>query len=267
LTNELDNNNFSLKNDDDNMRHREIFYTESKNISGDILEIKGDELKHLARVVRKKVRDVIEVVDGQGNLYVVVLTNISKQSAQGEIQKRTRYAGEPNFQLTLAQAIPKGNRFDLVVEKGPEIGVSAFIPLLCEHSIVEGTASRLSRWRKVAIAAMKQSIRSVLPEVTPAQTVHDVIRKKGLLKLGFIADSGDRARSLSEIIKELKQKSFQLKSAIMLIGPEGGFSANEVEFALENGFHKFTLGRRRLRSETAGIVASAILMELMGEMD
>ena len=249
------------------MRHREFFYTEPKNISHDTLEIKGDELRHLVRVVRKKVRDVIEVVDGQGNLYTAVLSKISKQSAQGEIQKRTRYAGEPNFQLTLAQAIPKGNRFDLVVEKGTEIGVSTFFPLLCEHSIVEGTASRLSRWRKVAIAAMKQSTRSVLPEIIPAQTVHDVIRKKGLLKLGLIAESGDRARSLYEIIAELKQKSIQLKSAIVLIGPEGGFSANEVDFALENGFHKFTLGRRRLRSETAGIAASAILMELVGEMN
>jgi len=248
------------------MRHREFFYTELKNISGDKLEIKGDELKHLTRVVRKKERDVIEVVDGQGNLYTVVLTDISKQSAQGEIQKRTRYAGEPNFQLTLAQAIPKGNRFDLVVEKGTEIGVSAFIPLLCEHSIVEASAARLSRWRKVAIAAMKQSTRSVLPDISSPQTVHDVIRKKGLLKLGLIAERGDRARSLSEIIKELQQKSAQLKSAVVLIGPEGGFSANEINFALENGFHKFTLGRRRLRSETAGIVASAILMELVGEM-
>ena len=132
------------------MRHREFFYTEPKNISHDTLEIKGEELKHLARVVRKKVRDVIEVVDGEGNLYTAVLSKISKQFAQGEIQKRTRYTREPNFQLTLAQAIPRGNRFDLVVEKGTEIGISAFIPLLCEHSIVEGAASRLSRWRKVA---------------------------------------------------------------------------------------------------------------------
>lgn len=247
------------------MRHREIFYTEPKNISPDKLEIKGEELKHLVRVMRKQERDVIEVVDGQGNTYTAVLSKITKQFAQGEIQKRTRYAGEPNFQLTLAQAIPKGNRFDLVVEKGTEIGVSVFIPLLCEHSIVEASAARLDRWQKVAIAAMKQSTRSVLPEITPAQTVHDVIRKKGLLKPGLIAEGGDGSRSLSEIINGLQQKSVQLKSAVVLIGPEGGFSANEVDLALENGFHKFTLGRRRLRSETAGIVASAILMELIGE--
>lgn len=248
------------------MKHREFFYTEPDNISQNSLQIKGEELKHLARVMRKKERDVIEVVDGQANLYTVVLTKITKQFAEGEIQKRTRYAGEPNFHLTLAQAIPKGNRFDLVVEKGTEIGVSAFVPLLCEHSIIADSSSRLSRWKKIAIAAMKQSTRSILPEILPAQTIHDVTRKKGLLKLGLIADSGDGARSLSEVISELKQKSTQLKSAILLIGPEGGFSANEVKLAMDNGFYRFSLGSRRLRSETAGIVASAILMELMGEM-
>jgi 16S rRNA (uracil1498-N3)-methyltransferase len=248
------------------MKHREYFYTEPKNISHQTLEIKGEELKHLSRVMRKKVRDVLEVVDGQGILYTVVLKKITRQSAIGEIQKRTRYAGEPNFHLTLAQAIPKGNRFDLVVEKGTEIGITTFIPLLCEHSIIESSSSRLSRWKKVAIAAMKQSARSILPEITPAQTIHDVIRKKGLLKLGLIADSGEAARSLSEVISELKQKSAQLKSAIVLIGPEGGFSANEVKFAIDNGFYRFSLGPRRLRSETAGILAAAILMELMGEL-
>ena len=248
------------------MKHREFFYTEPNNISQNSLRIKGEELKHLARVMRKKERDVIEVVDGKANLYTVVLTKISKQLAEGEIQKRTRYAGEPNFHLTLAQAIPKGNRFDLVVEKGTEIGVSAFIPLLCEHSVAADSSSKLSRWQKIAIAAMKQSTRSILPEILLAQTIHDVIRKKGLLKLGLIADNGEGARSLSEVISDLKQKSSQLKSAIMLIGPEGGFTAHEVKFAKNNGFFQFSLGIRRLRSETAGIVAAAILMELMGEL-
>ncbi|UCE55128.1 MAG: 16S rRNA (uracil(1498)-N(3))-methyltransferase [Desulfobacterales bacterium] len=248
------------------MKHREYFYTEPKNISQGTLAIKGDELKHLSRVIRKKVRDIVEVVDGQGNLYTVVLTEISRQHAIGEIQKRTRYVGEPNFHLTLAQAIPRGNRFDLVVEKGTEIGVSTFIPLICEHSTVKASASRISRWKKIAIAAMKQSARSMLPEITSAQTIEEVIRKKGLLKLGLIADTGPGAKTLSNLAAEFKQKSFQLKFAIILIGPEGGFSSHEVKMALDNGFYRFTLGPRRLRSETAGIVASAILMDLIGEM-
>jgi 16S rRNA (uracil1498-N3)-methyltransferase len=248
------------------MRHREIFYTEPENISQQSLEIKGEELKHLVRVMRKQERDVIDVVDGQGNLYTTVISKISKQSAQCEIQKRARFVGEPNFQLILAQAVPKGNRFDWVIEKGTEIGVSTFIPLLCENSIIEDVSSRRSRWKKIAIAAMKQSARSILPEITPAQTIRDVVRKTGLLKSGLIAESGDGVKNLSQVVSEIQQKLQQSKAAILLIGPEGGFSKNEILLAIDNGYHRFSLGHRRMRSETAGIVASAILMELMGEL-
>jgi len=248
------------------MKHRDYFYTEPTNISEGILEIKGQELKHLSRVLRKKVRDIIEVVDGQGNLYTAILTKINKETAQAEIQKKARYIAEPNFKLTLAHAIPKRKRFDLVIEKGTEIGVSIFIPLLCKNSNVNEVSSRLNRWKKIAIAAMKQSARSVLPEITAPQTIQDILRNQGLLKLGLIADMGKNAKSLSTIISELKQKSAPIKSATMLIGPEGGFSQNEIKLAIENGFHRFSLGPRRLRTETAGIAASAILMELVGEM-
>lgn len=248
------------------MSHKEFFYTKPENISNNFVEIKGEELKHLSRVLRKKVREIVYVVDGRGNLYTILLTEIKKQVARGEIQKKARFVGEANFELTLAQAVPKGNRFDLVIEKGTEIGVSAFIPLICEHSIVETTPARISRRKKVAIAAMKQCGRSVLPEILPAQSVKEVMKKKGLLKLGLIAHSEGRCKSLYSISEQLKKKNHPIKSAIILVGPEGGFSPEEVNLAIENGFEPFVLGPRRLRSETAGIVASAIFMELVGNI-
>ncbi|MDZ7319092.1 MAG: 16S rRNA (uracil(1498)-N(3))-methyltransferase [candidate division KSB1 bacterium] len=248
------------------MKHREFFYAEPEHIAQDRLQIVGEELKHLARVVRKQVRDVIEVVDGKGNLYTAVLTQITGHIAIADIQKRSRFVGEPNFQLTLAQAIPKANRFDWVIEKGTEIGVASFIPLICEFSIVENTAHRQARWKKIAIAAMKQSARSRLPEIRSPQTFHDVVRNTDMMQLGFIAERGEDARGLSQLVQELRARSVPLKSAVLLIGPEGGFSDKELKFACENGFHRFSLGPRRLRSETAGLVASAIMMELAGEL-
>ncbi len=248
------------------MRHREIFYTPPENIVQDRLQITGEELTHLARVVRKKVRDVIEVVDGRGNCYTAVLTQITPRLAEAEIQKRSRFVGEPNFQLTLAQAVPKGNRFDWVIEKGTELGVAIFIPLLCQHSVIEPTVSRHHRWKKIAIAAMKQSGRSVLPEIRSPQTFHEVVRNTGVMQSGFIGEKGEGAKSLSQLIQEIRQKSIPLKSAIVLIGPEGGFSSEELNFAREAGYHRFSLGPRRLRTETAGLVAAAILMELTGEL-
>ncbi len=248
------------------MRHREIFYTPPENIMQDRLRITGDELAHLSRVVRKKVRDVIEVVDGRGNCYTAVLTGITPRFAEAEVQKRSRFIGEPNFQLTLAQAVPKGNRFDWVIEKGTELGVAIFIPLLCQYSIIEPSARRHDRWKKIAIAAMKQSVRSVLPEIKSPQTLQEVVRSTGMMQLGFIAESGEGAKGLSELVQDLRARSMPLTSAILLIGPEGGFSNEELQFAQEAGYHRFSLGRRRLRSETAGLAATAILMELIGEL-
>jgi 16S rRNA (uracil1498-N3)-methyltransferase len=245
------------------MSHKEYFYTKPENISQDYVEIKGAELKHLSRVVRKKVRDIIYVVDGKGNLYTVLLTEIKKQFAIGEIQKRTRFVGEENFQLILAQAVPKGSRFDLVVEKGTELGVSAFIPLLCEHSIVDISPAKISRWRNVAIAAMKQSGRSVLPEISPVQSIKQIIENKNILTPGFIAHQDSGSKSLSRVTQSFKEKGTLTKSTMILIGPEGGFSEAEIQHALENQFVPFSLGQRRLRSETAGVVASAIFMEVM----
>jgi 16S rRNA (uracil1498-N3)-methyltransferase len=245
------------------MSHKEYFYTKPENISQDYVEIKGAELKHLSRVVRKKIRDIIYVVDGKGNLYTVLLTEIKKQFARGEIQKRNRFAGEENFHLILAHAVPKGSRFDLVVEKGTELGVSVFIPLLCEHSVVDISPAKISRWRKVAIAAMKQSGRSVLPEISPVQSIKQIIENKHILTPGFIAHQDSDSKSLSNVIHSFKEKGTLTKSAMIFIGPEGGFSVAEIQIALDNQILPFSLGSRRLRSETAGIVVSAIFMEVM----
>ncbi|MDZ7331709.1 MAG: 16S rRNA (uracil(1498)-N(3))-methyltransferase [candidate division KSB1 bacterium] len=248
------------------MRHREIFYTPPENVTEERLRIEGEELVHLTRAVRKKVRDVIEVVDGQGNCYTAVLTQITTRGAEAEIQKRSRFLGEPNFHLTLAQAVPKGSRFDWVIEKGTELGVAVFIPLLCQHSVIEPAGNRQHRWKKIAIAAMKQSARSVLPEIRSPQPFHDVVRSTGMMQQGFIAESGAGAKGLTQLVQELRARSIPLQSAIVLIGPEGGFSNEELNFARENGYLRFSLGPRRLRTETAGLVASAILMELAGEL-
>ena len=245
------------------MSHTQYFYTKPENISQGYIEIKGEELKYLSLVVRKKTRDIIYVVDGIGNLYTVLLTEIKKQFARGEIQKRTRFFGEANFKLILAQAVPKGSRFDQVIEKGTEIGVSAFIPLLCEHSIVDITPAKLARWKKIAIAAIKQCGRSVLPEILPAQSVSEIIENKNPITPGLIAHQDSASKSLSAAIQLLKERGNTIKSVIILIGPEGGFSPGETQMALENQFVPFSLGPRRLKSETAGIVVSAIFMELI----
>jgi 16S rRNA (uracil1498-N3)-methyltransferase len=251
------------------MKHTELFYIPPEEIQEDRVEFKGTELKHLTVVLRKKVHEVVTVVDGVGNLYSVVLREIGKKSAIGIIQKKSRFVGEPNFQLTLAQAIPKGTRFDLVVEKGTEIGISKFIPLFSERSQLEGNPNKVSRWKKIAIAAMKQSCRSVLPEITAPLSFEQLLSSKEIYDFQFLAHPEDSGKGLATLLLGQQPKAThisRLKKGIIVIGPEGGFSQTEINKAKAQHYEVFSLGKRRLRSETAGIVSAAIIMELVDNL-
>lgn len=253
-----------------NMKHQEYFYVSPDLISADAVVIKGEEFKHLSIVHRKKAREIVQVVDGRGNLYTVLLEHIGRQEARGSIQKRQRFAGEPNFNLTLAQAIPKGSRFELVIEKGTEIGVSTFIPLLTERTVVNAGETKLKRWNKIAVAAMKQSARSLLPEIHAPINFAEFMTDCPVYDFQLIGHAAGGMKSLTEVIESEKRKHRDLnriKKGIILIGPEGGFIDEEVQKALDLNFLPFSLGPRRLRSETAGIVAAAILMELVENCD
>lgn len=248
------------------MKHQEYFYVSPEGIDGEQIEIRGDELKHLSIVRRKKSTDIVHIVDGRGTLYTVHLEHIGRQVARGRVQKRQRYAGEPNFHLTLVQAMPKGSKFDLVIEKGTEIGVSKFIPLITRRSVVDAGHAKPTRWKNVAIAAMKQCARSILPEITPPVDFDAFMDKSPICDFQLIGHGADSAGSLSEIIESRRERLSAIsrfKSGIILIGPEGGFTELEVRKAAELNFQPFSLGARRFRSETAGIVASAIIMEFM----
>ena len=244
----------------------DFFYSPPELISDSIAEIQGEEFRHLTRVMRKKPGDIINVVDGIGNVYTVVLKKITRTLAQGEIQKRVRLMGEPIFQLTLAQAIPKGNRFDMVVEKSTELGVAEIVPLVCDFSVAEGSKNRLRRWEKIAIAAMKQCHRSRLPKIHEPVRFSDFLAENWKKSLTFMAHPEKGAPALSTAILKNQEKYRTKRSAIIFIGPEGGFSEHEIELAKKKGYQFFTLGERRLRAETAGIASSAIFMELVEQI-
>ena len=138
--------------------------------------------------------------------------------------------------------------------------------MITERSIVKSNEAKLKRWEKVAIAAMKQCTRSILPAITPPQTLDQIFSAKQIYDLQFVAHPEDRPKSLAELIIQEKQKFnkiSKIKTGIILIGPEGGFTGTELKKARSWNYKDFTLGQRRLRSETAGIVAAAIMMELV----
>lgn len=243
--------------------HQESFYVNPKYVFGNEVLISGDEAHHLSRVLRKKTDDVVWAVDGEGTAFEVQIIHISRDEARGKILQKRRRLGEPVSDVTLAQGILKGERFDWLVEKATEIGVRRIIPLLSENTEITATPQKLARWKRVAVGAMKQSGRSILPEITQAKTFDDVLSLAAECHHRLIAHPGPGSTPL-KLPRETGPKI--TPKALIIVGAEGGFTQEEVEQSREHGFRPVTLGQRRLRAETAGIVLSTLMLFQLGEL-
>ncbi len=243
------------------------FYVAPKNVSKDSLRIEGEEAKHIILVLRKKEGELIDVVDGEGMKYQVQVTESGKGWVEGRILNQTRKENEPYTDLTLAQALIKGPRMDFLIEKVTEIGISSVIPLLTKNTLIKPDAGtrqipRLGRWKKIAIAAMKQSLRSKLPEIEKPLTFAELLTRTKNYDLALIACQTSRLKSLKEVLEPKKRA----KKLLLLVGPEGGFSKEELDQAFKFGMIPVSLGQRRLRSETAGIVFSSLVLHALGDL-
>jgi len=227
------------------------------------------ELLHHLRVRRISEGEVIPIFDGQGQIASATLGRLGSKSgeltiakAQQDIQRELPYA------LTLAQGLAGGDKMDWVIEKAVETGASRISPLQCERSVIklhrssdaERAQKRLIHWRAITQAACEQCERTVLPLVEPIQTIADYLSKASSddlndnLKLIFC--TGDHP-SLAKTIAPLPAQD-----VILLIGPEGGFTPEEIGLAMRAGFQAVSLGKRILRTETAGIVAISTIQAL-----
>ncbi|MBN1352930.1 16S rRNA (uracil(1498)-N(3))-methyltransferase [candidate division KSB1 bacterium] len=250
------------------MLHEELFFVKPEDVDSQTLIISGDEFKHLVHVLRKKVGDSATATDGQGNSFLFQIFKIDASFAQGTIVKKRRRQGEPYFQLTLAQALLKGRHFDLVIEKCTEIGITRFVPMLTARSIGDENQKKNQRWQRIALAAMKQCARSVLPEITAVQGFESILEQHSHLPVKLVADNGADARPLAQILSnhQPRHENTYSRDGVLLIGPEGGFSPEEIELAQQHGYELLSMGPRRLRAETAGVVGSALVLAAMGEL-
>ncbi len=232
----------------------DFFYTPPGSVSGNCLRIEGDELEHLSRVLRHQVNDRVIVTDGVGTAYEVTIDGISRTSADCRILSTHALQNEHPSDITLGVAILKNAaRFDYLVEKCTELGVRTIVPLKTAHTIPRST--KIDRWKKLALAAMKQSQRCIWPDVQELTTLDAFFSLTESSELKLIphekATKGFRSAS----------KEFDCKRVSVCIGPEGGFTGEELKEAVRNGFSPVTLGPRRLRTETAAIASLAALVE------
>ena len=243
------------------------FYTPPEKIKNDRVLIEGEESFHLAKVLKFNKGEIIPVVDGLGNKYKVVISNISKKCVEGDILTCVRKENEPLVNITLAPALSAGTKMDLVIEKCTEIGVNAFIPILTDKSFVKPdkkakAQNKTNRWRKVAIAAMKQSLRSYLPKIHEITEFDEILQKIHEYDLTLVASLERDSKPVREVINSQNK----YKNILLLVGPEAGFTSSELERAREYKTVPVSLGPRRLRTETASIILVTQVLTLCGEM-
>jgi 16S rRNA (uracil1498-N3)-methyltransferase len=219
----------------------------------------ADEARHLSRVSRHVPGDRVELFDGKGFATIARVVEVGKDRvelvAEGDPIPETR----PPLSLTLATAIPKGDRFDWLVEKATEIGVARLIPLVTERSVVDPRESKLDRLRRTIVEACKQSRRNRLMILEPAVTWPELVREAGP-ELRLIArPGGPGPRCWPECSPD--------RAVILAVGPEGGFSAAEEALADSHGWHPIRLSHNVLRVETAGLAGAAAILTRCEERD
>ncbi|MCB0624332.1 MAG: 16S rRNA (uracil(1498)-N(3))-methyltransferase [Saprospiraceae bacterium] len=223
-----------------------LFYTPHIHTGQAILA--EEEARHCVQVLRHRPGDAVRVVDGRGGFYEGVLEQAGKRECVIRIEREWQEWGRRPYRLHLAVAPTKSiDRFEWFLEKAVEIGVDEISPLLCEHS--ERRQLRVDRLQKVALSAMKQSLKAYLPEVNELRSFSQFLRELEGDGQRFIAHcrEGDKA--------SLKDNYRPGSDVIILVGPEGDFSEEEIRQAGEAGFEPVHLGESRLRTETAGVVA------------
>lgn len=221
-----------------------IFY--APNIIAD-LELPHDEAIHCAKVLRKQEGDEILITDGQGHFYNAVLTMATQKHCLVNIVSEVPFIKNWNFSLQIAFAPTKNiERIEWFAEKATEIGIDEFSPLLCRYS--ERKDIKTARLEKILVSAMKQSQKACLPVLNELESFTSFV-KKPFDGEKYIAHCYEGEKNL---LKDIYSKG---ENALILIGPEGDFSEQEVEDALANGFKPISLGESRLRTETAALVA------------
>ena len=236
----------------------EYFYVLPSSISPPFLTIEGEEFRHLTHVMRKEPGDEIRVVDGKGHVYDVRIADIVRREARCEITAQRAMENEPAISVTLAAGIVKnGARFDFLVEKATELGVHAIVPLTTRRTIPHH--GKTDRWQKLAVAAMKQSGRCVLPLVHPLTPLSRFLEQstgeaKIQSSLKIIPHEQETSRTLRDVL------AGEPRHTVLCVGPEGGFSDQEVDEAVQAGFLPVSLGPRRLRTETAALAALAMVL-------
>ncbi len=223
-----------------------------------------DNLAHrLIRVLRMKVGDRVILCDPQGSEWIAEIVAFETNTVQLQLLERVLTGYEPTVDVTLFHGIPKGEKMDFIVQKGTEIGVRKIVPMLTRRTVVqlsqEKAKLKRERWQRVAMAATEQCGGKFAPEVTMPMPFKQAVEEASNADLWLLF-----YEAASEPLREAIEPHRNASTVAVMVGPEGGFDPSEVEMALKKGAKVVGLGKRTLRTETAAIVAAALVFYELG---
>ena len=229
----------------------ELYFT--NDVNGESLELTGDESKHITKVMRHSVGDVLRVTDGCGNYFETTISEITKSSVLSSIRSRKKFDNDFENVFFCFPRLKSSSRFEFELEKAIELGITNFIIINTERTIPKG--EKLQRWNKISLAAMKQSLRTHLPKIKYLSTIEKLNSFDGEK---IILDQNGKGSLIDYL--NTAQKDFADKKFYFIFGPEGGLSKTEISKVLNN--QVLTLTSNRLRAETA-VISTATAISLL----
>lgn len=238
------------------------FFVEEPAVGADSITITGGDVNHIKNVLRMSVGDKICVINGQNNKeYYCEITAVGSDEVETRICEIRESDQELGNEIVLFQGLPKSDKMELIIQKAVELGVHTIVPVSTDRTVVKldakKEANKRKRWMSISESAAKQSGRLRIPEVTRVVSFKEALEMAGKMDVRLIPyELAEGMEKTREIMSSIQPG----QSVAVFIGPEGGFESSEIEKAMEIGVQPITLGKRILRTETAGLVTLAMLV-------
>lgn len=239
------------------------FFVEKQQIKEDKITIIGTDVNHIKNVLRYQAGDKIQIGDKESkDTYIAIIEKCNSEEIQCKMIEKKERNKKKEIQIDLYQGLPKADKMEWIIQKTTELGIASIIPVAMERSIVKiqekEVSKKIDRWQKIAEVAAKQSKREEIPKIHTIMNLQQVLEKIKEYDLFITAYEEEKEKTLKQVLRELKVEN-EIKIGI-LIGPEGGISLREIEKLKEKQTQIITLGDRILRTETAPIAITSMIM-------
>lgn len=243
------------------------FYVTQNQINGDSITITGPDVNHIKNVLRMKQGEEIVICNGQGKDCYCIINKVSEGEITADIKSVKDTGTELKAKITLFQGLPKKDKMELIIQKAVELGVHEIVPVMTKRVVVKledkkKEEKKLERWQAIAEGAAKQSGRGIIPVIKPVQTYSEAVKNAGSMDLGLVPYENAMGMQYT---KDIMNQLDKYQTIGVFIGPEGGFEEAEIELAKENNVQPITLGRRILRTETAGLSILSMMVLMLEE--